>query len=103
MEIPTGPTTSQVSDENDILAQIANEEHIPIVDTPTPNNNPMSAPGSSTRNKMKRDFLQPKFHGKVYNVQNESTSTSGKQRVFTNDKIESRPYQMILTSMKIGI
>ncbi len=44
MEIPTGPTTPQVPDRNeapdrnDILAQIANEKHIPILDTPTPNN-----------------------------------------------------------------
>ncbi len=48
----------------------------------------MVAPRTSTRNKMKRDFLQPKFHGKVYNVGNKSTSTSGKQKVSTNDKIK---------------
>ncbi len=89
MEIPTGPTISQVPDANEILAQIANEESIPIADTHTSNNSPIEAPRTSTRTKMQRDFLQPKFHGKVYNIRNKSTSTSGKQRVFTNDKTKS--------------
>ncbi len=89
MEIPTGLTISQVPDANEILAQIANEECIPIADTHTSNNSPIAVTRTSTRTKMKRDFLQPKFHGKVYNVRNKSTSTSGKQREFTNDKTKS--------------
>jgi hypothetical protein len=83
---PTGPTTSLVPDENKILAQIANEESIPIADTLISNNSSIEATKKSTRTKTKRDFLQPKFHGKVYNVQNKLTHTSGKQWVFTNDK-----------------
>ena len=88
-EIPTGSTTSPVPDENEILAQIANEESIPIADTLISNNSSIEATRTSTRTKKKRDFLQPKFHGKVYNVRNKSTHTSGKQRVFTNDKTKS--------------
>jgi hypothetical protein len=86
-EIPTGPTTSPVPDENEILAPIANEESIPISDTLISNNSSIEATRTCIRTKKKRDFLQPKFHGKVYNVRNKSTQhTSGKQRVFTKDK-----------------
>ena len=88
-EIPTGPTTSPVPDANEILAQIANDESIPIADTLISNNSSIAATTSSTRTKTKRDFLQPKFHGKVYNVQNKSTHTSGNQRLFTKDKTKS--------------
>jgi hypothetical protein len=88
-EILTRPTTSPVPDENDILAQIANEESIPIADALISNNSSIEATRTSTRTKTKRDFLQPKFHEKVYNVRNKSTHTSGKQRVFTKDKTRS--------------
>jgi hypothetical protein len=74
-------TTSPVPDANEILAQIANEESIPIADTLISNNSLIEATRSSTRTKTKRDFLQPKFHGKVYNVRNKLTHTSGNQRV----------------------
>ena len=89
MEIPTRSTTSPVPDANEILAQIANEESIPIADTLASNNSSIEATRSSTRTKTKRDSLQPKFHGKVYNVRNKSTGTSGNQRVFTKDKTKS--------------
>jgi hypothetical protein len=88
-EIPTGSTTSPVPDADEILAQIANEESIPIADTLVSNNSSIKATRTSTRTKTKRDFLQPKFHGKVYNVRNKSTHTSGNQRVFTKDKTKS--------------
>ncbi len=65
-----------VPDVNEILAQIANEESIPIADTLASNNSSIEPTRSSTRTKTKRDFLQPKFHGKVYNVRNKSTDTS---------------------------
>ncbi len=64
-EIPTGPTTSQVADANEILVQIANEDSIPIADTLISNNSLLEATRTSTRTKTKRDFLQPKFHGEV--------------------------------------
>ena len=89
MEIPTRSTTSPVPDANEILAQIANEESIPIADTLASNNSSIEATRSSTRTKTKRDFWQPKFHVKVYNVRNKSTGTSGNQRVFTKDKTKS--------------
>ncbi len=56
-EIPTGPTTSPVPDVNEILAQIANEESIPITDTLISNNSSIEATRTSTRTKTKRDFL----------------------------------------------
>ncbi len=52
-EIPTGPTTSPVPDENEILAQIANEESIPIADTLISNNSSIEATRTSTRTKTK--------------------------------------------------
>ncbi len=64
-EIPTGSTTSPVPDGNEILAQIANEESIPIADTLIANNSSIEATRTSTKTKTKRDFLQPEFHGKV--------------------------------------
>jgi hypothetical protein len=88
-EIPTGFTTSPVPDANDILAQTANEEPIPIADTLISNNSSIEATRTSTRTKTKRDILQPKFHGKVYNVRNKSTHTSGNQRVFTKNITKS--------------
>jgi hypothetical protein len=89
MEIPTRSTTSPVPDANEVLAQIANEESIPIADTLASNNSSIEATRSSTRTKTKRDSLHPKFHGKVYNVRNKSTGTSGNQRVFKKDKTKS--------------
>jgi hypothetical protein len=88
-ETPIGYTTSPVPDANEILAQFANEESIPIADTLISNNSSVEATRSSTRTKTKRDFLQPKFHGKVYIVRNKLTHTSGNQRVFTKDKAKS--------------
>jgi hypothetical protein len=73
MEIPTESTTSPVPDANEILAQIANEESIPIADTLISENSSTEATRTSTRTRTKRDFLQPKFHGKVYNVRNKSS------------------------------
>jgi hypothetical protein len=89
MEIPTRSTTSPVPDANEILTQIANEQSIPIADTLASNNSSIEATRSSTRTKTKRDFLQPKFHGKVYNVREKSSHTPGKQRVFTQTKTTS--------------
>ncbi len=40
-----------------------------------------AAPQTANRNKMKRNFLQPKFNGKVYNVGYKTTSTSGKHGI----------------------
>jgi hypothetical protein len=97
-EILTGPTTSPVPDENEILAQTANEEPIPIADTLISNNSPIEATDTSTRTKTKRDFLQPKFHGKVYNVRNKSTHTSEKKGCLQTINRN----QAILTSMGIG-
>jgi hypothetical protein len=42
---------------------------------------------TSNRNRKKRDFLQPKFHGKVYTVKEKTTP--GKQRVSVNKQIDS--------------
>ncbi len=97
-EIPTGHTTSPVPDENAILAQIANEESIPIADTMISNNSSIEATRTSTRTKTKRDFLQPKFHEKVYNVRKKPTHTSVKKGLL--QKIKRN--QSILTSMGIG-
>ncbi len=89
MEIPTESTTSPVPDANEILAQIANEESIPIADTLISENSSTEATRTSTRTRTKREFLQPKFHGKVYNVRNKSSHPPGNQRVFTKDKTKS--------------
>ncbi len=43
---------------------------------------------TSNRNRKKRDFLQPKFHGKVYTVK-EKMTIPGKQRVSVNKQIYS--------------
>jgi hypothetical protein len=88
-DIPTKPTTPPVPDTNEILAQIANEDSIPIADTPISENSSIEATRTSTRTRTKRDFLQPKFHGKVYNVREKSSHTPGKQRVFTQNKTTS--------------
>jgi hypothetical protein len=64
-DIPTKPTTPPVPDTNEVLAQIANEDSIPIADTPISENSSIEATRTSTRTRTKRDFLQPKFHGKV--------------------------------------
>jgi len=88
-EIPTGPTTSPVPDAHEILAQIANDESIPIADTLISENSSTEATRTSTRTRTKRDFLQLKFHGKVYNVRNKSSPPPENQRVFTKDKTKS--------------
>ena len=53
---------------------------------------------TSNRNRKTRDFLQPKFHGKVYTVK-EKITTPGKQRVSVNKQIDSYDEKWYLRPM----
>ncbi len=89
MPITQQPTDARiesiVNSEPSQLHPDENESEIAIEEI---SNEQLATTRTSNGNRKKRDFLQPKFHGKVYTVK-EKITTPGKQRVSVNKQIDS--------------
>ena len=97
---PTAPQTdvrieSIINSEPSQPHPDENESEIAIEEI---SNEQLATTRTSNRNRRKRDFLQPKFHGKVYTVR-ENMLTPGKQRVPVNSQIDSHDENWYLRPM----